>query len=418
MLNLKNSSLMKSFLSLSFLKALESISPMILVPFAIHVFSIEGFGRISFYQTLAVFFAYLIDLGFNVVGIQRITATPVVKYIKSYLAASYYIRFLLFLAIMPLFIIVSILSPIYNPGDIPLITSYTILLLSSVLSSIWYFQSKGEYKTLIIISFLSRLFFITIIVILVNDKADMVLYSLLYTLMFLLPAAIQFIIIVNGGLVLKLNLKFVYLIFKENLDISLYRFSNAVVLPSAVYTISIVASANEIGLFTVFQRILGLLVNISLPINQSLIPYLTKIKKNTKQVFYTQVLKCYYYILGLSIALVFAVYLGGAIINYYSSFIDEHNNATVLFVTSLVVLTVVPHFCNSYITQTVKLIGVPRLNKNISSITLILIGATLVLAVNLDSYITIILGYVFTYVLCFVFLSITFVKVVNNRRAK
>ena len=407
---------MKAFLSLTFLKALDSLSPLILVPFAINIFNIEGFGRISFYQTLAVFFAYLIDLGFNVVGIQRITATPVGSYIKAYLTSSYLIRLILFLLMVPLFIGVSLLSPIYRPEDLPIIISYTLLLLSAVLASVWYFQAKGEYRILLMSSFLSRFVFISLIVIFVDGMSDITLYVIMYTFMFLVPAIFQFSIIIKRGLSKKLNYRLVALIAKENLDISLYRFSNAIILPLSVYTISIVATANEVGLFTVFQRILGVLVNISLPINQSLVPHLAKIKKNTIGKFYTKALKFYCYVVAISVVLVTAVYLGVLVLVQYDYFSNYSNNLAPLLITSLIVITVVPHFANSYVTQTIKLIGVSRINKNVSSMTVLLIGITLASAVYFNSYSTIILGYVLTYILSFVFLSVSFVRIANKRR--
>ncbi|WP_084208323.1 lipopolysaccharide biosynthesis protein [Cobetia marina] len=407
---------MKAFLSLTFLKALDSLSPLILVPFAINIFNIEGFGRISFYQTLAVFFAYLIDLGFNVVGIQRITATPVGSYIKAYLTSSYLIRLILFLLMVPLFIGVSLLSPIYRPEDLPIIISYTLLLLSAVLASVWYFQAKGEYRILLMSSFLSRFVFISLIVIFVDGMSDITLYVIMYTCMFLVPAIFQFSIIIKRGLSKKLNYRLVALIAKENLDISLYRFSNAIILPLSVYTISIVATANEVGLFTVFQRILGVLVNISLPINQSLVPHLAKLKKNTIGKFYTKALKFYCYVVAISVVLVTAVYLGVLVLVQYNYFSNYSNNLAPLLITSLIVITVVPHFANSYVTQTIKLIGVSRINKNVSSMTVLLIGITLASAVYFNSYSTIILGYVLTYILSFVFLSVSFVRIANKRR--
>lgn len=405
--------LLKSLMSVTFLKGIDAIAPLIMIPIAINNFGVKDFGSISFYQTIAIFFAYIVDLGFSIVGLKRINKFSLQKFNYFYFGNALLIKVVIFLILLPLFASAIFYSPIYESDDILLVLAYGVIPFAACFSCPWFYQTFGRYSFLIKVSLSSRLLVVTLAILLINSHKDEFLYTLLYSLMFFIPAVVQFVSYILLGNKVKFKASILLRMVKENIDISIYRFSNAVVLPSYIYMIGLVATSYEIGIFSIFQRLLGVIVNFSVPINQALMPFLMEVKRKSIKNLVQASNKILTILLVVVIGVIVIVMalLG---LYYFYFYKSDEVNILVDFGTAVILITVIPHVVNSYITQFFKMVNIAKYNSNVSLITLFFAVILLALSYLLSSYYILIIGYTATYMTTFLYLILNYLKEVSN----
>ena len=72
-----------NFFYLSCIQTVNLISPLVILPFLIIKFGIEGYGSIAFAQAISFYVSTLINFGFNVSGTKKISEFRDDKKIKD-----------------------------------------------------------------------------------------------------------------------------------------------------------------------------------------------------------------------------------------------------------------------------------------------------------------------------------------------
>ncbi len=271
----------KLFKNMSWLFVLNfsnTIIPYFTFPYITRIFLPEGYGIISFSLAFIAYFLTFIDYGFNLTGARKIATAEgdALKLSKIY-TSIISTKFFFFLISVPLIVIATLINSSLNEYR-EIIYIFIIMALSHVLMPTWFFQGLQRVKDMTIISLLVRTVFMICVFTLIKTPADIPLYSVLYSLSFLIIAIISMIIIRKN-----IKIKFCMIDFKD--IIYMIKDGFFVFISTAVITIMSSTGIFVLGLFhtTEFSgyysgigKINQVITMMYYPIGQALYPYNSK----------------------------------------------------------------------------------------------------------------------------------------------
>ncbi|WP_028117157.1 lipopolysaccharide biosynthesis protein [Ferrimonas senticii] len=402
-------SIFRSIISLSALKAVDFLVPLSLIPIAINNIGISNFGKVAYFQSIALFCATVVDFGFNVGGIQKVAVTSDEVKINRYYSASLIIKFTLCLIVLPIYFTIAILSPYYSKEFLPVVLICFFVAIGSVFNSQWFYQAKHRYRFLMLSSLPARVLALLSVFFMVKGNDDYVIYSLIVSVMYLIPGIIHFAERSIIGSLVTPKYKYVKMVLFLNFDIFVYRIGSAIILPFYNYLFGFGLTPSAFGALSLVQKFLGAIVNFSSPICQAVIPYFAKLKKQNitqynKSFITTLVALVIYAILITFLSVLCLQWLvnigiiGGEIEQ------DELHYAMV-FLGSLI-----PHILNALLSQNLVLNGNGKAVRQSVLISLtITVAAAIILVFSMPS--ALIIAYVISYyVMLFLFLKKTIGK--------
>ncbi|PSU95988.1 hypothetical protein C0W80_17905 [Photobacterium leiognathi subsp. mandapamensis] len=398
-------SLKKSLISLTTLKAIDFLFPLLLIPLAINKIGIENYGIVAFFQTWTIFFITVIDFGFVISGIQKIAIIQKKIIEDTYLISSVFIKLLISIISIITFIVIIKVSPFSNYNELMLMFSFAIF--SGIGNFQWYYQSKSKYKFILISSLLSRMLALALFLVTVKGDDDIQQFGFIISIMYIIPNVIYMIERKMNIRYIKFNTSYIKLIFKSNLNIFIYRMVNASVFPIYIYFFSFIFTGGEFGALSLVQRFLGAAINFSTPITQALIPHLSKVKNSPKNDYKKEFNKLNVRLLAFSVILMVFVPITiftGVIFNVFSGGLVIKD----LLIPSILIFSLVPHVMNSFYSQSLVLLESSDIVRNIILLSIIISVPFFIISVAFANKMLII-NYVATY------FAIMFLLLLKNR---
>lgn len=393
---------------LSVIKGVDYLIPLVLIPYGIYFIGLESYGVFAFYQTLAMFFSFCIDLGFSILGIQRIALSRSGRFSSQYISSALAIKILLAVVLLPVYFFASYSVPLYKDEYEGVVWSCFLIFLSTVLSYSWYFQALHLYRFLIVCSVVTRFSALLGVFVFVNDSDDFYKYCLIFSAMYFLPGFFQFLFVMRKRFLVTPSLRMMRAVAKSNLDVSLYRVVNALVLPAHIYSLGFLASPIIMAQVALVQRVLGVLINFSTPLMQALIPYYAKIKKSDKgkavEVFIRDKKKVMLLGGGGGLGAV-AILICFLIFVFY-----DLDGVYGWMVSSLMLSTVGCHVVNSFLTQGATLFGESVVIRKVVFYVTTLSVLFLLLVVWKGRWEWVVMSYVLTYFVMTIMLLLILTK--------
>ena len=164
-----------NFLNIGLIKFLNIGSKYILVGYLIRVLGENGYGTLTWVDSIVQYFIMLINFGFDLYAAKYVVENknnP--KKLNEVITSIYYIKSILFLLSFLLLIPLS-----YNPqinNYISLILLMLILGLGEVLMPIWFFQGIEKMKSVTILTFITKIILILLTIFFIKESNDLNLY--------------------------------------------------------------------------------------------------------------------------------------------------------------------------------------------------------------------------------------------------
>jgi len=177
--------LTENFLSLSILRALNYLLPLITLPYLVRVLGPEKFGLIAFAQAFIGYFIILTDYGFNLsatreISIHRDEKEKVSKIFNSVMAVKFLLGMLSFI------ILALILTFIPKFGNDWLVYIFAFgMVLGNILFPVWFFQGMEKMKYITILNIVAKGIFTVCIFIFIRKMADYIYVPLINSMGFL-----------------------------------------------------------------------------------------------------------------------------------------------------------------------------------------------------------------------------------------
>jgi len=275
----KSTSLMESFISLSFLQAAYYLLPLVAYPYLIRVIGNSGFGQIMFAYFFVQFFIIFVDFGFDfsatkMVSIHRENLQKVNEIFCSVITLKTAFSIV---GVFLLTLIILIFKRFHENWPIYFLTY--IMVFGKVLLPVWYFQGMERMRFLTYINVITNIIFTVAIFFLVKTKEHLYLPAILTSMGVLLGGFFGFIIALKHS-----KIKFyipkrevLHSYIKDSKDMFFANVASSLYLTSTPVVLGIVTGRNDyVGDFTIAEKAVRGVRNILSPITQALYPFLSK----------------------------------------------------------------------------------------------------------------------------------------------
>ncbi len=275
--------LSSNFISLTLLQGLNYLLPLVTLPYLVKTLGIDNFGLLSFATAMIAYFGILTDYGFNLtatkeISMNRDNKSKVVEIFSSVMS----IKFLLLLFS---FLLLNILVFSFERFS----KDWLIYLLSfgsvvgQFLFPIWFFQGMEKMKYMTYLNLVSKLIFTIAIFVFIEQKEDIYLVPLFFSLGAIIAGLLSLYIIYREFNIefklQKLSTLKEYLtqgwhVFISRFYVSMYTTTNLLLL-------GLFTNTTIVGYYSIAEKIVLAISGLYEPLNQTLYPYLArKYKEN------------------------------------------------------------------------------------------------------------------------------------------
>jgi len=276
--HLEKKILVSNFISLSFLKGVNYILPLITFPYLVRVIGIDNFGLLSFVTAIMMYFSIIVSYGFDLTATRSIAVNKENKenIIEIY-SSVLIIKFLLMIISFFILMVIVFLYPKMRVNYELYILAYG-MIVGQVFFPIWFFQGMEKMKYITYMNIISKGIFTLAIFIFIHNKNDYYLVPLFTSMGYIIVGFISIYIIKYHFLInfkmqsfgtIKYYFKDGWHIFLSRFYLNLYTTTNIVLL--GIFTNNIV-----VGYFSIAEKIVQAIGGLFQPANQTLFPYLSK----------------------------------------------------------------------------------------------------------------------------------------------
>ena len=275
--------ILNNFFSLTTLKVLTYILPLITFPYLIRVLGVEKFGLIMFAQATMYYFEIVVDFGFNLSATREVALNAEkTNKLNEIISAVFSIKFvLLIISFLILFIVLSIFDRF---TDDYLIYYYSFLkVIAFAFFPVWFFQGIEKMKYVTWINIVSKTIYTILIFVFIQAESDYLLVPLINGFGFFIGSllALYYVFkrfnqsfVFNKFTIIKQSFIDSSMFFLSRVSVSLYTSSNILML-------GLVASNVIVGYYAIAEKLYMVLRNLYQPIVQVIYPYISK-SKNVK----------------------------------------------------------------------------------------------------------------------------------------
>jgi PST family polysaccharide transporter len=272
--------ILNNFFSLTLLKVLTYILPLITFPYLIRVLGVEKFGLIMFAQATMYYFEIVVDFGFNLSATREVALNAEkTNKLNEIISAVFSIKFvLLIISFLILFIVLSIFDRF--TGDY-LIYYYSFLkVIAFAFFPVWFFQGIEKMKYVTWINIVSKTIYTILIFVFIQTESDYLLVPLINGFGFFIGSLLalyyvfkyfKHVFVFNSFTIIKQHFIDSSMFFLSRVSVSLYTSSNTFVL-------GLVASNLTVGYYAIAEKLYIVIRQLYQPIVQVIYPYISKSK--------------------------------------------------------------------------------------------------------------------------------------------
>lgn len=176
----------QNFLIYGLGQAFNLVTPVIVVPHIVRVCGEAGLGKIGYGFALALFLILVVDYSFEIKGTKEVSENrhdP--KSLQGIFNTTLFSKLMLFAVVATIAFVLITAIPFFN-RESSLFTFSMAIVLAQVLNPIWFLQGLENYKAVSLINICSKLLYLILIYLLINNQGDYILVNLLLGLATLL----------------------------------------------------------------------------------------------------------------------------------------------------------------------------------------------------------------------------------------
>lgn len=276
--------LVENFVSLSALKVVGIVLPLVTLPYILRILGFEKYGVIVFATSLVAYFQSLTDYSFKItatrdVAIFRNSPQKLniiysrVMTVKTLFLALSYSLILLVVLIVPLF---------REYSSIYLFCS--LMLIGHTIFPEWFFQGIERMKYITFLNIGVRVFFTVFVFVFIRKEEDFWIYPLLSSLGYIVAGVIgQFIIVRKYNLRFHLlSIRKIKSVIRNNFAIFINQFVPNLYNNSSVFLLGILTSSFQVGIYNAILTIVNLLIALIEIVSRVFFPYLNRRRSEFK----------------------------------------------------------------------------------------------------------------------------------------
>lgn len=279
--------LMSNFFSLSSLKAVDLLLPLITLPYLVRVLGIDNYGILAFASAIIAYFSIFVEYGFNTTATRSVSINRNNKDMLEEIFSSVMIikSFLMFFGLILLLIIISSFQKFNEYWLIYIITYGAVI--GQILFPNWFFQGMEKMKYVTYLNIFAKLIFTVALFVFVTQPEDLYLVPLFSSLGFFVSGIWSLLIIKKEFNIsykhqtiqtIKRYLKDGWHIFIANLSGNLYGKGNVIIL-------GLLTTPVIVGFYSLGQKLTSAIISVFQVFTQTVMPYLSRIKEENYEKF-------------------------------------------------------------------------------------------------------------------------------------
>lgn len=272
-----NSKIVKNSFWLSILQIVNTIIPMITIPYITRTLGAEQYGNFSIALNWIVYIQVLVEFGFALNGARKVAVFENVKEEIEKLFNNIISSRILLLVIS--FILLNILTIVFNYSEVIYICMLLLftMIIGVAFQLTWLFQGKQDMRFITIINLIGRMISVVLTFVFVKSSKDIYLYCFFYALTTIISSIISLIVVYK-----KYNLKFKFSKFediKNEISEGKYLFISAAMMKIfsgfGITVLGFVESSAKVGIYSAIYKIPYILTLFFSAISQSIYPYVS-----------------------------------------------------------------------------------------------------------------------------------------------
>lgn len=278
LIKISKTSIFKNASALLILQAVNTILPLIIMPYMIKVLGFDGYGVYSFAFAISMYLVIVTDFGFGFTGVKLVSVNRDNSIQLSRIFHSIQIiKLFLVTVVLLIYTFLILFLKQFTDNKLLFFLSFGIVIGQSMIP-VWFFHGMEKMKYITVINVLIRTIFALSLLYFVNSPDDIELAIFAQSFSFLF-AGLSSIIIVYQKFKLPLVLpkfSFLYRLFIDSrhmyfstLSISMYTNANIIIL--GFYT-----GNTEVGVYAAVEKIIRAVQSLMSPISQALFPHISK----------------------------------------------------------------------------------------------------------------------------------------------
>ncbi len=347
---LRKNILVKNFVSLGLVQAVNLFVPLIVTPYLIATIGLSNFGKVTFAFGIMAFFTVIVEYGFNLSATQKVSLNRAsVENLQSIFSKTILAKLILLFMVFALLLCLFFFSK-FSDDKVLFLTSFFIVIGQAFLP-IWMFQGLENMRPLAVINISGRVIYMLLIFLFVRSPFQYILVNLFWGLNLLFSAVIC-IAYLNARYRLRLvfasintlteSLKGSFYLFITNFSVNIYIYSNAIIL-------GFFTDYKTVGLFGIAEKVLQLLRQILIIYSQVIYPSLCKKASEGIELYRKYLSKIYILFFTAFLILCFIFFLFSVEIAHY---FQSTNNDTLVYIIKIFIASVVFTCLNIPATQT------------------------------------------------------------------
>ncbi len=290
-----------NFASLTLLQGINYLVPLIVFPYLVRVLGFDGFGLYSFILAIIMYGVMFSDYGFDLSATRMISLyVDNQKKINEIFSAVLIIKFVISLIYLFVLSLLIFFIDKFSQNSSLYYIAYGFVI-GQLLFPVWFFQGIEKMRYITIINALSKLIFTTLIFMFVHHKDDLYLVFLFNSLGSIIAGAVALRIAIK-----KFNITFYFptkaqilfylkdgwYIFTSRVAVDLYVTSNVIIL-------GFFANNTIVGYYSIVEKIIRAIGSMLEPLTRTVFPYLAKVYKESKELFYKRNIQLFFIILSI-----------------------------------------------------------------------------------------------------------------------
>ena len=170
--------IVKNFLSISLLQAINYLIPLFILPYLVKVVGIANFGISNYILTIFIVFKIFIDYGYNISGVKDVSECKnQPDKLNIIFSKIFFTKIYLLLISLIILLIAILLIPILNKISTILLFSFLILIGQSLMP-VWFYQAIEKSEILVVFSLFTRAIYLFLIFTYVQISEDYIFINL------------------------------------------------------------------------------------------------------------------------------------------------------------------------------------------------------------------------------------------------
>lgn len=267
-----------NFISLSALKLVGYVFPLITLPYLARVIGVEKFGEIAFAAAIIIYFQTIVDFGFNYTAVRDIArCRDDLSSVSRIFSSIMFCRVILMLISFAIMMLCIYIIPSFYENRIILLLTF-LYIPGYLLVPEWFFQAMEQMNYITLMNLLSKSLFTILVFIIIKEKNDYLYQPVLTALGYFVSGIISVALIIR-----KFKIKFIIPSFREilitikgswNMFISLF-------LPNLYTNFSVILLRSyggvvATGLYSSGYKFIDLVDQLSMVLSRTFYPYLAR----------------------------------------------------------------------------------------------------------------------------------------------